>query len=195
MSFPFEPASNLTPAFPGVFPGSSVAFLFRSRFPLSSALRAFFSFFVSFPFPVPFVPFRFLFVSFRSFSRPLCSLSRPLRSLVFLFESSSKGRRSRRPGFCRVCQCFVNKTQQRRFRLHFSFSFAVCPFPVLFVRYVSFSRPLRSLLFLFPSSSFATLPFPVGKALPLPAAPDTQAQKTHNATIPQKPSQMHPAQA
>ena len=134
VSFPFEPASNLTPAFPGVFPGSSVAFLFWSRFPFSSPLRAFFSFFFPFPFPVLFVPFRFLFVSFRSFSRPLRSLSRPLRSLVFLFESSSKGRRSRRPGFCRVCQCFVNKTQQRRFRLHFSFSFAVFPFPVLFVR-------------------------------------------------------------
>ena len=197
VSFPFEAASNLTPAFPGCVSRVSSRRL-PSRFPLSS-FRVLFapSFRSLFPFPVPvlFVPFCFLFVSFRSFSRPLCSLSRPLCSLVFLFESSSKGRRSRRPGFCRVCQCFVNKTQQRRFRLHFSFSFAVCPFPVLFVRYVSFSRPLRSLLFLFPSSSFATLPFPVGKALPLPAAPDTQAQKTHNATIPQKPSQMHPAQA
>ena len=154
MSFPFEPASNLTPAFPGVFPGSSVAFLFRSRFPFSSALRAFFYLFVSFPFPVPFVPFRFLFVSFRSFSRPLCSLSRPLRSLVFLFESSSKGRRSRRPGFCRVCQCFVNKTQQRRFRLHFSFSFAVFPVP-------SSSFLFPSSLFPFPRSSFASFPFRV----------------------------------
>ena len=56
---------------------------------------------------------------------------------------------------------FRDKTQQRRFRLHFSFSFAVCPFPVLFVRYVSFSvlfvryfsfsRRLRSLPCLFPS--------------------------------------------
>ena len=129
VSFPFEPASNLTPAFPAVFPG------FRRRLPFPVPLSLFESssrlLFVLFSFscPVLFVPFCFLFVSFRSGSRPLRSLSRPLRSLVFLSESSSKGRRSRRPGFGRVCQCFVNKTQQRRFRLQFSFSFAVFPFP------------------------------------------------------------------
>ena len=84
------------------------------------------------PFPTAFFVFVRCFTfspPLRSFSRPLRSLSRRLRSLVFLSESSSKGRRSRRPGFCRVCQCFVNKTQQRRFRLHFSFSFAVFLFP------------------------------------------------------------------
>ena len=98
VSFPFEPASSLTPAFPGVFPGSSVAFLFSPAFPFRVLFALSFpSFSFSFFRSLRFFPFPLL--SFRSFSCPLRSLSHPLHSLVFLFESSSKGRRSRRPVF------------------------------------------------------------------------------------------------
>ena len=184
---------------------SFVAFPFLSAFrpqsgdpPVASG-----GFLVSFPFGRESkltLPFPGAFLAFSHglpFSRALRSLSRPLRSLVFVFESSSKGRRSRRPGFCRVCPCFLNKTQQRRslfflfpsssflfpsssfpfpsssfasfpfrvlferlfpfafpfpFPLPFPFPFSF-PFRVIFVHHFSFSRPLRSLRVLFPSSS------------------------------------------
>ena len=138
VSFPFESASNLTPAFPAVFPGRLPfpvpLFPFRVLFALSLLL-------FSFSFSRSLVPFRFLFVSFRSFSCPLRSLSCPLRSLVFFFGVLFERPPVTSARFCRVCQCFVNKTQQRRFRLHFSFPFAVFPFPVLLVPFPVFFVP------------------------------------------------------
>ena len=52
MSFPFGRESNLTPAFPAVFPGSSVAFLFVSGFSFSAPFPASCSFHFSFSAPL-----------------------------------------------------------------------------------------------------------------------------------------------
>ena len=71
-SFPFEPASNLTPAFPAVFPGSVVALLFVSCLFLFESSSRFLSFHFSF--------------------------SAPLRRAAGLFGSSSETRRSRPDG-------------------------------------------------------------------------------------------------
>ena len=84
-SFPFEPASNLTPAFPAVFPGSVVALLFVSCLFLfeSSSRFLFLSFFL--------FGSHFLFLHF--------SFSAPLRRAAGLLGSSSETRRSRPDGF------------------------------------------------------------------------------------------------
>ena len=52
VSFPFEPASNLTAAVSAVFPGSSVAFLFVSAFSFSSPFPVSCSFLLSFSAPL-----------------------------------------------------------------------------------------------------------------------------------------------
>ena len=52
VSFPFEPASNLTAAVSAVFPGSSVAFLFVSAFSFWSPFPVSCSFLLSFSAPL-----------------------------------------------------------------------------------------------------------------------------------------------
>ena len=116
VSFPFEPASNLTAAVSAVFPGSSVAFLFVSAFSFSS------------PFPVS-CSFHFSFSAL--VGEPRVSSGR--FSVSFPFEPASNLTAA-------VSAVFPGSSVAFLFVSAFSFS---SPFPVSCSFLLSFSAPLR----------------------------------------------------